>query len=162
MRPRCLEDRASLGRGFNGGCRWRNGQTRRAEVNYGAAIGLSTPAPRGLGGGASKATPPCVTFRVRCLECGPFKENSVLWEILSLKKKKIYMYIYIYSLWIILCSDGYIITCRYTMMVVKNLFIYLNVLNLNWCVQLRLVTNLFRVLFCCTLNFTTITRIASS
>lgn len=47
-----------------------------AEVNYGAAIGLSTPVPRGLGGGASKVAPPTVTFGVRGLECGPFKENT--------------------------------------------------------------------------------------
>lgn len=50
-------------------------------MNYGAAISLSTPVPRGLGGGASSATPPSVTFRVRCVECGPFKETGVLWEI---------------------------------------------------------------------------------
>lgn len=54
----------------------QNGEVQSAEGNYGAAIGLSTPAPRGLGGGASNATPPPVTFRVRFMECGPFKENT--------------------------------------------------------------------------------------
>lgn len=72
--PRCLGAGASLRRGFNGGCRRRDGAIGRAEVDYGAAIGLSTPVPRGLGGGASRAAPPTVTFGG--LECGPFKENT--------------------------------------------------------------------------------------
>lgn len=39
---------AAVAEGVGGG----DGGIGRAEVNYGAAIGLSTPVPRGLGGGA--------------------------------------------------------------------------------------------------------------